>query len=77
MPGAFGGIGGAIAMNAISWFAAYRVSSYEEEIQVLKKWLSDRLSFLDKNIDNFGKDFQPHIQKPTEIKPQFNGGFPF
>ena len=53
------------------------VSSYEEEIQVLKKWLSDRLSFLDKNIDNFGKDFQPHIQKPTEIKPQFNGGFPF
>ncbi len=77
MPGAFGGIGGAIAMNAISWFAAYRVSSYEEEIQVLKKWLSERLSFLDKNIDNFGKDFQPHIQKPTEIKPQFNEGFPF
>ena len=75
-PGGFHAPNGA-TMNAISWFAAYRVSSYEEEIKMLKQWFSDRLSFLDKNIERFGKDFEPHIQTPTEIKPSFDGGFPF
>lgn len=28
-------------------FAAYTVSSYAEEIKILKQWLSDRLDFLD------------------------------
>ncbi len=32
------------------WFNAYNVESYEEEIQVLKKWISDRLAFLDENL---------------------------
>ncbi|MBR1667008.1 MAG: CotH kinase family protein [Bacteroidaceae bacterium] len=78
----FGGFGGMQGMgnggtNVIAWYAAYQVSSYEEEIKVLKKWLADRLAFLDKNIARFDKDFEPHIQPPTEIKPQFNGGFPF
>lgn len=74
MPGGFGGMGGG---DAISWFAAYRVSTYEEEIKTLKQWLADRLSFLDQNIDRFDKDFEPHIQKPVEIKPQNGEGFPF
>ena len=30
-----------------SMFAAYTVSSYAEEIKILKQWLSDRLDFLD------------------------------
>jgi spore coat protein CotH len=58
-------------------FAAYRVSSYEEEIAVLKKWISDRLAFLDKNIERFDKDWEPRIQEPVERKmqfPQFPGG---
>ena len=64
--------------NAISWFAAYRVSSYDEEIAIVKEWLANRLAFLDRNIERFDKDWEPHIQIPTEIKmPQFNGGFPF
>ena len=64
--------------NAISWFAAYRVSSYDEEIATLKEWLANRLAFLDRNIERFDKDWEPHIQIPKEIKmPQFNGGFPF
>ena len=64
--------------NAVGMFAAYRVSSYDEEIQILKQWLSDRLSFLDRNIERFDKDWLPRIQEPKEIKmPQFNGGFPF
>ena len=58
-------------------FAAYRVSSYEEEIAVLKKWLADRLAFLDKNISRFDIDWEPRIQKPVERKMQFGGGFPF
>ena len=37
------GMGG----NSISWFAAYRVSSYEEEIETLKKWFAARIEFLD------------------------------
>ena len=64
--------------NAIGWFAAYRVSSYDEEIATLKEWLANRLAFLDRNIERFDKDWEPHIQIPKEIKmPQFNGGFPF
>ncbi len=73
--GGFGGGGGFGSGDAISWFAAYRVSSYEEEIKVLKQWFADRLDFLDKNIARFDKDFEPHIQPLKEIKPQFNGGF--
>lgn len=44
--GGFGGFGGG---DAIGMFAAYRVSSYEEEITILKKWLADRIAFLDRN----------------------------
>jgi len=53
MMGGFGGMmGGPSAMmgmggNSISWFAAYRVSSYEEEIETLKKWFAARIEFLD------------------------------
>ncbi len=62
----------------VGMFAAYRVSSYQEEIQILKKWLSARLAFLDRNISRFDKDWLPRIQEPKEIKaPQFGGGFPF
>lgn len=43
-PGSMMGMGG----NSISWFAAYRVSSYEEEIEILKEWFADRIAFLDK-----------------------------
>ena len=73
---AFGGnfFGG----NAISWFAAYRVSSYDEEISVLKQWLANRLAFLDRNIEQFDKGWEPRIQTPREIKmPQMGGPFPF
>ena len=45
MFGGFGGFGG----DAIGMFAAYRVSSYEEEIATLKKWFADRIAFLDRN----------------------------
>jgi hypothetical protein len=59
-------------------FANYRVSSYDEEITILKKWLADRLEFLDANIERFDKDWQPRIQEPTERRMQFpgGGGFP-
>ena len=68
----FGGFGDAIGM-----FAAYRVCSYDEEIAVLRKWLVDRLAFLDRNIERFDKDFEPRVQELKEITiPQFNG-FPF
>ncbi len=64
--------------NAIGWFAAYRVTSYEEEITVLKQWLANRLAFLDRNIERFDKDWEPRIQTPKKIEvPQFNGSFPF
>ena len=75
--GGFGDFGG---FNAVGMFAAYRVSSYDEEIEVLKRWLADRLAFLDRNIERFDKDWQPRIQEPKEIKmlmPPFGGGFPF
>ena len=39
----FGGFGG----GGAGMFAAYRVSSYEEEIATLKKWFADRIAFLD------------------------------
>ena len=68
----FGGFG-----DAIGWYAAYRVSSYDEEIAVLRKWLIDRLAFLDRNIERFDQDFEPHIQELKEkTMLQFNG-FPF
>ena len=64
--------------DAVGMFAAYRVSSYDEEIKILKQWLADRLAFLDRNIERFDKDWEPNIQVPTEkTMPQFNGGFPF
>ena len=63
----------------IDGFAAYRVSSYDEEISILKQWLADRLAFLDRNIARFDSDWQPHIQPLVEKKMQFpfGGGFPF
>ena len=83
MGGGFGGFGGG-GFNMVGMFAAYRVSSYDEEIKVLKQWLADRLAFLDRNIERFDSDWQPNIQEPKEIKmqmPPFGGGgfggFPF
>ena len=67
--------------NAVGMFAAYRVSSYAEEIKTLKQWLADRLAFLDRNIERFDQDWQPRIQEPREIKMQMPmfpvGGFGF
>ena len=42
--GGFGGGGGAAGM-----FSAYTVSSYDEEISVLKRWFAQRIDFLDRN----------------------------
>ena len=71
--GGFGGFGDPVGM-----FAAYRVSSYQEEIKVLKQWLADRLAFLDEQIERFDKDFEPRVQELREMKmPSFDGGFPF
>lgn len=54
--GGFGGFGGGLpgmggfgGGDAIGMFAAYRVSSYDEEIRILKKWFADRIAFLDSN----------------------------
>ena len=50
MPNGFGGMPNMMMMNGggqISWFAAYRVSSYEEEIKYLKNWIHDRLEVMD------------------------------
>lgn len=81
MGGAFGPMGGAFGPmgggDMIGWFAAYRVTSYDEEIATLKQWLRDRLKFLDKEIARFDADFEPHIQEPKEIKMPAFGGFPF
>jgi hypothetical protein len=44
--GGFGGFGGG---DAVGMFAAYRVSSYQEEIATLKKFFADRIAFLDSN----------------------------
>ena len=81
IPGMFGGFpsmeGFSMEGDAIGMFAAYRVCSYDEEIAVLRKWLVDRLAFLDRNIERFDKDFEPRVQELKEITiPQFNG-FPF
>ncbi len=68
---------GQFQFDVIGMFAAYRVSSYEEEIEILKKWLSDRLLFLDRNIARFDSDWQPRIQPLVEKKMKFPfGGFP-
>ena len=68
---------GFLPSDMAGMFSAYRVSSYEEEIQILKKWLSDRLAFLDRNIARFDTDWQPRIQPLVEKKMQFPfGGFP-
>ena len=79
-PGGFGGFGmgeGGFGFDPVGMFANYRVSSYDEEITLLKKWLADRLEFLDANIERFDKDWQPRIQEPTERKMKFpGGGFP-
>ncbi len=82
--GDFSAMGGFPMMggfNAIGMFAAYRVSSYAEEIKTLKQWLADRLAFLDRNIERFDQDWQPRIQEPREIKMQMPmfpaGGFGF
>lgn len=45
--GAFPLFGGGMQGNGISWFAAYRVSSYAEEIETLKLWFKQRIEFLD------------------------------
>ena len=49
-----GGFGGGFGMGGFggggaAMFSAYTVSSYDEEIQVLKKWFADRIAFLDRN----------------------------
>ena len=67
--GGFGG--GEGGFDPVGMFANYRVSSYAEEITIVKKWLADRLAFLDKNIDRFDKDWEPRIQEPVERKMQF------
>ena len=78
VPGGFPDMGGFGGGNMLSWFAAYRVSSYEEEIAMLKKWFADRLAFLDSNIDRFDKDWEPRIQELRENSmPQFGSPFPF
>ena len=75
MMGGFGMFGGGRNFNfdPISRFAAYRVSSDEEELTILKQWLADRLAFLDKNISRFDTDWEPRIQVPKEIKSLFGG----
>lgn len=65
--------GGGFQFDAIGMFAAYRVSSYDEEIKILKQWLSDRLAFLDKNIERFDRDWQPRVQELIERKMSFPG----
>ena len=80
-----GGFGGGFGMFAgrnfnfdpLAMFTAYRVSSYEEGITILKHWFADRLAFLDKNIDRFDSDWEPRIQELKEIQMQFGNGFPF
>lgn len=64
--------------NLMNMWAAYHVSSYEEEINILKKWFADRLAFLDRNIERFDKGWEPRVQEPVEKKMQFpQGGFGF
>lgn len=74
MPEGFQGFPGFGGGDMIGWFAAYRVSSYAEEIATLKKWMADRLAFLDQNIERFDTDFEPRIQEVKEKTPM---AFPF
>jgi len=67
--------GGQFMFDGAGMFSAYRVSSYEEEIGVLKQWIADRLAFLDRNIERFDKDWQPRIQPLVEKKMEF--GLPY
>ncbi|MCR5679797.1 MAG: CotH kinase family protein [Prevotella sp.] len=69
-------MGGGFQFDPVGMFAAYRVSSYDEEIAVLKQWLADRLAFLDRNISRFDSDWQPRIQPLVEKKMEFPTGFP-
>ena len=71
MGGGFPTEGGQFMFDPIGMFAAYRVSSYAEEISVLKQWLADRLAFLDRNIDRFDRDWEPRIQPLVEKKMEF------
>ena len=76
--GGFPGFGGFGGFPGFGGFSAYHVDSYDEEIVTVKKWLANRLSFLDRNIERFDKDWEPRIQELKVIKmPQFPGGFPF
>jgi len=36
--------------QSLTWFSAYTVSSYAQEIETLKKWFSKRLAFIDANL---------------------------
>ena len=74
--GGFPSMGG-FQFDAAGMFAAYRVSSYDEEIKILKQWLADRLTFLDRQIARFDSDWEPRIQPLIEKKMTFPGGFPF
>lgn len=50
--GGFGPMGGGMDMNEgmLNMFRSYTVSSYEEEIEYLKKWLRDRLEIMDERF---------------------------
>ena len=46
-----------------SFFAAYRVSSYAEEIAMVKSWFRQRLAFLDQNLPGENVESSlPHLQ---------------
>ena len=46
-----------------SFFAAYRVSSYAEEIAMVKNWFRQRLAFLDQNLPGENVESSlPHLQ---------------
>lgn len=36
--------------QSLTWFSAYSVSSYAQEIQTLKNWFAERLAFIDANL---------------------------
>ena len=54
---------GGSQFNPVGMFANYRVSSYDEEIKVVKKWLADRLAFLDKTAST--KTGSPAFKSPS------------
>ena len=62
LPGFGGGFGGFPGMGEmggmgdmggmmLSMFRSYSVKSYEDEIKMLKEWLSERLKALDEKLD--------------------------